>query len=50
MDNLILSVGIIIGSACALVMFGIYSGYGGFSANLCEAKPDRCLILSTCNR
>ncbi len=39
MDNLILSVGIIIVSACALVMFGIYSVYGGFKANLCEAKP-----------
>jgi len=39
MDNLFISLSIIVVSATALVMFGIYSVYGGRSANLCEAKP-----------
>ena len=39
MDNLMISVGIVGVSALALVLFGIYSVYGGFQANLCEAKP-----------
>ena len=39
MDNLMISVGIVIVSATALVMFGIYAVYGGSRASLCEAKP-----------
>ena len=39
MDNLMISVGIVVVSATALVMFGIYAVYGGSSASLCEAKP-----------
>ena len=39
MDNLMFSVGIVIIGATALVMFGIYSVYGGSRASLCEAKP-----------
>ena len=39
MDNLMISVGIVIVSATALVMFGIYAVYGGNRASLCEAKP-----------
>ena len=39
MDSLMFSVGIVIVGATALVMFGIYSVYGGSRASLCEAKP-----------
>jgi len=39
MDNLFISLSIIVVSATALVMFGIYSVYGGRVASLCEAKP-----------
>jgi len=39
MDNLFIALGIIVVSATALFMFGIYSVYGGRSASLCEAKP-----------
>ena len=39
MDNLMISVGIVAVAALALVAFSIYSVYGGFQANLCEAKP-----------
>tara|TARA_B100001778_G_scaffold36641_1_gene26567 strand:- start:361 stop:744 length:384 start_codon:yes stop_codon:yes gene_type:complete len=39
MDSLMFSVGIVVIGATALVMFGIYSVYGGSSASLCEAKP-----------
>ena len=34
-----ISVGIVAVAALALVAFSIYSVYGGFQANLCEAKP-----------
>jgi hypothetical protein len=39
MDNLMISVGIVTVAALAFVAFSIYSVYGGFQANLCEAKP-----------
>ena len=39
MDNLFIALGIIVVSATALFMFGIYSVYGGRAASLCEAKP-----------
>ena len=39
MDNLMISVGIVAAAAIALVAFSIYAVYGGFRANLCEAKP-----------
>ena len=39
MDNVFISLSIIVVSATALVMFGIYSVYGGRAASLCEAKP-----------
>ncbi len=39
MDNLMISVGIVVISATALVMFGIYAVYGGSRASLCEARP-----------
>ena len=39
MDNLMISIGIVAAAAIALVAFSIYAVYGGFRANLCEAKP-----------
>ena len=39
MENLFISLGILVIGALALVMFGIYAVYGGFQANLCNAKP-----------
>jgi hypothetical protein len=39
MNDLMISVGIIAVSTIALIMFGIYSVYGGSKASLCDAKP-----------
>ena len=39
MDNLMISIGIVAAAAIALVAFSVYAVYGGFQANLCEAKP-----------
>ena len=39
MDDLMISVGIIAAAAIAIVAFSVYAVYGGFQANLCEAKP-----------
>ena len=39
MDNLMISVGIIVMSTIGLIMLGIYFVYGGSRASLCEAKP-----------
>lgn len=39
MNDLFISIGIISMSATALIMFGIYSVYGGSKASLCDAKP-----------
>ena len=39
MDNLMISVGLVAVAALAFVAFSIYAVYGGFQANLCEAKP-----------
>ena len=39
MENLFIGLGIVAVGALALVLFGVYSVYGGFKADLCNAKP-----------
>ena len=38
MDNVMLMASVIAGIAVALVLFGVYSVYGGRQASLCDAK------------
>ena len=39
MENLFMALGIIAIGALALVLFGVYAVYGGFKADLCNARP-----------
>ena len=39
MEDLFIGLGVIAVGALALVLFGVYSVYGGFKADLCNAKP-----------
>ena len=39
MENLFIGLGIFAVGALALVLFGVYAVYGGFKADLCNAKP-----------
>ena len=39
MENLFIGLGIVAVGALALVLFGVYAVYGGFKADLCNAKP-----------
>jgi len=39
MENLFIGLGIIAVGALALVLFGVYAVYGGFKADLCNARP-----------
>ena len=39
MEDLFMALGIIAIGALALVLFGVYAVYGGFKADLCNARP-----------